>query len=199
LQTEYYYEFEGIFNLRSFALTPGSYFYINMAGWSQNSGIGRVIIKQNSSLITGWTELITRNHDSVTWRCTVPSNVNITQTISINTQYILRYNIYHTNEASTGFTSGGTGISKFWVSTDVGGSVEVAYFDFITYPKAAGKRTVLDLLFTNNNNIGSGSTLVVTFDTHNLLNAMFANDLEGQNVNGATYRYLDCREWTGYS
>jgi hypothetical protein len=60
---------------------------------------------------------------------------------------------------------------------------------------AAGKQTVLDLSWSSNIDISSGQTLVVSFDTHNLLNQMFANDLEGVGANGATYRYLDCREW----
>lgn len=118
-----YYEVEATFNLRSFSLTPGSYLYFHTTGWDQNAGIGRVIIKQNSSLITGWTELITRLHNSNTWRCTVPANVNITQTVAINNQYLLRYNIYFTDRDSTGFTSGATGVSNFYISTDVGGSV----------------------------------------------------------------------------
>ena len=64
----------------------------------------------------------------------------------------------------------------------------MAYHDFITYPRpyvltinnryrAAGRNTALDFTFTSNIDIASGSTLVVSFNTHNLLFSMFANDL----------------------
>lgn len=42
---------------------------------------------------------------------------------------------------------------------------------------AAGKQTVLDLYWTSNVDVNSGSSLVVSFDTNNLLYQMFANDL----------------------
>jgi hypothetical protein len=59
--------------------------------------------------------------------------------------------------------------------------------------KAAGRLTMLDLQFTVDVDVPAGtSQLVFTFDTNNLLNDMFANDLEGFGTNGLTYRYLDC-------
>lgn len=58
---------------------------------------------------------------------------------------------------------------------------------------AAGKQTVLDLYWTSNVDISAGHSIVVSFDTNNLLNQMFANDLENAGTSGATYRYLDCR------
>lgn len=38
----------------------------------------------------------------------------------------------------------------------------------------------------------------MTFDTNNLLYDMFANDIENEPVVGESYRFLDCREITGY-
>lgn len=110
---ENYYEIEGTVNFRSYPITPGNHFYFDTNGLSQNSGIGRLIIKQNSSLITGWTELISYYQSGNTWRFTVPSNVNITQTIATNAQYIIRYNVYFTNDGSTGFTSATSGVTRF--------------------------------------------------------------------------------------
>ena len=43
--------------------------------------------------------------------------------------------------------------------------------------KASGRATMLDLEFTVDVNVAAGSQLVFTFDTNNLLNNMFANDL----------------------
>jgi hypothetical protein len=58
---------------------------------------------------------------------------------------------------------------------------------------------MLDLKIRPNQNTAAGSTLVLTFSTNNLLNNLFANDLEGLGTVGSTYRYLDCSEWSGYS
>ena len=43
--------------------------------------------------------------------------------------------------------------------------------------KAAGRSTVIDLLFSVDANVPSGSQLVLSFATNNLLYDMFANDL----------------------
>ena len=51
---------------------------------------------------------------------------------------------------------------------------------------------MLDLLFNVDVDVASGNQIVISFDTNNLLNQMFANDLEGVGTSGATYRYLDC-------
>jgi hypothetical protein len=49
------YTLEGTFNLRQAALSSGHYIYIIEPGWNDNSGTRRLLIKQNSSLVTGWT------------------------------------------------------------------------------------------------------------------------------------------------
>ena len=59
--------------------------------------------------------------------------------------------------------------------------------------KAAGRQTMLDMSFVVDVDLGTSSEVVFTFDTNNLLNDMFENDLEGTGVGTATYRYLDCR------
>ena len=43
--------------------------------------------------------------------------------------------------------------------------------------------------------VNAGDWFEFTFDTHNLLENMFPNDLEGDPVTGETYKVLDCREW----
>ena len=41
--------------------------------------------------------------------------------------------------------------------------------------------------------VNAGDWFEFTFDTHNLLENMFPNDLEGDPVTGETYKVLDCR------
>lgn len=112
----------------------------------------------------------------------------MSQSINTNIQYIFRYTVYFTDPYYNGFVTGGTGVSRFWMTTYHGSIQEIGYNDFITYPQpnvltinnrytAAGRQTVLDLSWTSNIDIYSGYTLVVSFDTHNLFNQMFANDL----------------------
>ncbi len=94
-------------------------------------------------------------------------------------------------------------MKKFWLHGYHSGYTEMGYFDFIPFPKpfamtivnrykAAGRQTVLDLFFTIDLDVAAGSDLVIRFDTNNQLYQMFADDLEGEGTNGATYRYLDC-------
>lgn len=133
--------------------------------------------------------------------------------MAINVDYIFRYTVVFsdpTYSSTNGFydNSGGANrviFSRIWLKTYYS-SVwhDVGYYDFVYYPEplvltiknrytAAARQTVLDLSWTNNIDISSTSKLVITFDTHNLLYPMFANDVEGTGANGATYRYLDCR------
>lgn len=51
------YTLEGTFNLRPTAITNGQYIYISEPGWNVNGGTRRLLIKQNTSSVTGWTEL----------------------------------------------------------------------------------------------------------------------------------------------
>ena len=66
------------------------------------------------------------------------------------------------------------------------------------YP-AAGRKTVLDFQFGVDIDAYSGDELEFTFDTNNLLEDMFSNDLEDEAVSGETYKFLDCREWSSNS
>lgn len=203
---------EGTFNLRVTTLTSGDYIYISEPGWADSSGTRRFLIKQNTTSVTGWTELLGYYQSVNYYRFTIPPTYNMSQSATISIQYLFRYTVYFTNAAYNGFVSGGTGVSRFWISTYRSASSayqEVGYFDFIPYPypsgltinnryPAAGKATVMDLSIYNNIDIDNGtSVMTVTFDTHNLLYPMFANDLENLGTNGTTYRYLDCTEWEG--
>jgi len=129
----------------------------------------------------------------------------VSQQANPNTQYLFRYTSYYPSGYYNGFVAGGAGVSKFWLTAnDAGSNAEISYFDFVTFPepfamtitnryKAAGRLTMLDLRFDVDVDVpATTSQLVFTFDTNNLLNDMFANDLEGAGTNGATYRYLDC-------
>lgn len=133
--------------------------------------------------------------------------------MAINIDYIFRYTVYFSSTTSTdvnGFydNSGGTNrvvSSRIWIKTYFNSIwYDVGYYDFVYYPEpfalaiknrytAANRQTVLDLSWTNNIDISASSKIVITFDTHNLLYTMFADDVEGAGTNGATYRYLDCR------
>lgn len=184
-------------------LLNGDYIYISEAGWNDRSGDRRLLIKQNVSSVTGWTELFGYSINSTYYRFTLPQNNLVIQSAVTSIQYLFRYTIYNVNP--NGFISGGTGVSRFWIVTQHTGTYqEVGYYDFVPYPKpniltiknrytAAGRQTVLDLSWVTNVDLNTGHSIVVTFDTHNLLYQMFANDLEGVGTNGATYRYLDCR------
>lgn len=50
-----YYMLEGTFNLRLTSLVNGDYIYISETGWSASGGDRRLVIKQNSTSVTGWT------------------------------------------------------------------------------------------------------------------------------------------------
>ena len=56
LHTDNYYEIEGTINLRQNTLLNSDYLEINEPGWTVR-GSRRLLIRQNSSSITGWTEL----------------------------------------------------------------------------------------------------------------------------------------------
>lgn len=199
-----YYMIEGVFNLRLTTLLNGDYIYISEPGWGiGGSGVRRLLIKQNLTSVTGWTELVGAYISTNYYRYTLPTNYLMTQSATVGIQYLFRYNVYNSNP--NGFIVGGPGVSRFWITTVDGSTVqEVGYFDFVPYPQpnvltinnrytAAGRQTVLDLSWTSNVDISSGQKLVVTFDTNNLLYNMFANDLEGVGTSGPAYRYLDCR------
>ena len=49
-----YYLIEGTFNLRSTTINNGDYLFISEPGWTVY-GTRRLLIKQNSSAVTGWT------------------------------------------------------------------------------------------------------------------------------------------------
>jgi len=196
LLTNYkYYLIEGTFNLRVTTLNNPDYLYITEPGWTVY-GNRRLLIKQNSSSVTGWTELAGYSNTANYYRFQIPTNFLIQQQINPSTQYLFRYTTCYASTTSTltwsqynGFVVGGPGVSKFWLTTyDAGAYTEIGYFDFVPFPEpfvltvnnrypAAGRLTMLDLLFTVNVNVVVGSQIVFTFDTNNLLNQMFANDL----------------------
>lgn len=168
-----------------------------------------MLIKQNSSLVTGWTELWGYPTPTTNlYRFELPNNYLIQQQISTDAQYIFRYTTYYAGDSGyyNGFVIGGPGVSKFILSAYHSGYTERGYIDFVPYAEpfvmtitnrypAAGRQTMLDLSVSVDVNLDSNSEMVFTFDTNNLLNNMFENDLEGDGTASRTYRYLDCREW----
>ena len=62
------------------------------------------------------------------------------------------------------------------------------------YP-AAGRKTMLEFSFLLDVAVGTNDWMEFTFDTNNLIDDMFANDLEDQPVDGEDFKVLDCREW----
>lgn len=56
---------------------------------------------------------------------------------------------------------------------------------------------MIDLSFYLDVYIYAGDWIELTFDTNSLLYDMFANDIEGEPVTGETYKFLDCREYSG--
>jgi hypothetical protein len=134
-----------------------------------------------------------------------PQNYLIQQQATIDTQYIFRYTTYYSSSSYyNGLIVGGPGVSRFYLRGYHSGYTETGYVDFVPYAepfvmtitnryKAAGRQTMLDMSFIVDVDLGTSSEVVFTFDTNNLLNDMFENDLEGTGVGTATYRYLDCR------
>lgn len=181
-----YYLIEGSFNLRDTTLENGDYIYITDPGWTA-SGKRRLLIKQNSSAVTGWTELDAHNAGAPQYGFKLPDNNLVSQAANINTEYLFRYTTYYSDSGSgyyNGFVVGDPGVAKFWLRGYHSGFTETGYFDFVPFPKpltltvtnryrAAGRQTVIDLLFTVNVDLAAGSEIVVRFDTHNLLYQMF--------------------------
>lgn len=175
-------------NLRLQTLSNGDYLYITDPGWTIY-GNRRLIIKQNSTTVTGWTELALISSSGNTYKFQIPNNYLVNQQITAGVDYIFRYTSYTTNPQYNGFIVGGTGVSQFFMQTQRSGSYyEYTYYNFVPYPSpftmtinnrypAAGRQTVLDLTFSINVNAVSSNTIVLSFDTSNLLYAMFANDL----------------------
>jgi hypothetical protein len=209
IRSNRYYLLEGSFNLRLGTLQNGDYIYLTEpAGWPIY-GDRRLMIKQNVTSVTGWTELKGYTVSSAYYRFTIPNNFLVSQAVTMNTVYIFKYTSNYASSDSwsyyNGLVTGGPGNSRFQLRTYRSGVyTEHGYYDFVPYAypytmtinnryPAAGRQTVLDLSFTIDVDADSGDQLVFSFDTSNLLYQMFANDLEGQGTNGATYRYLDCR------
>jgi hypothetical protein len=112
---------EGTFNLRLQTLSNGDYLYITDPGWTIY-GTRRLVIKQNSTAVTGWTELPIAYISARYYRFTIPTNYLMTQQATISTQYIFRYTSYSTDPYYNGFIMGGTGVSSFALTTQRSGT-----------------------------------------------------------------------------
>ncbi|CAM6005529.1 unnamed protein product [Sphagnum balticum] len=201
-----YYILEGTFNLRTSSILNGDYLYFTEPAGFNIYGNRRMIIRQNSSTVTGWTEMEGYNTGTNTiYRYQIPSNVDMTLTFTTNTVFIFRLSSVFTDPYLNGVVTPPVGDYRWWFSAShSGATTDVAYFDFSPTPQpatititnryqAAGRQTVMDIMFTINVNISVGCKIVVSFDSSNLLNQMFAVDLEGTGpATGETYRYLDC-------
>jgi hypothetical protein len=104
-----------VFNLRLTTLLNGDYIYISEPGWSVSGGNRRMLIKQNSTTVTGWTELFGYYVSTNYYRFALPTNYLMTQSATVSIDYLFRYNVYNINP--NGFISGGTGVSRFWITT----------------------------------------------------------------------------------
>jgi hypothetical protein len=166
----------------------GDFIFFTDPGWTVY-GTRRLVIKQNSTSVTGWTELALISFTSNTYKFQIPNNYLVNQQATAGVEYIFRYTSYTTDPQYNGFIAGGTGVSQFTIVTQKSGTnYEYAYYNFVPYPSpftmtinnrypAAGRQTVLDLTFTIDVNAVSGNTIVLSFDTSNQLYTMFANDL----------------------
>lgn len=154
-----YYDLEGSFNLRDTTLQNGNYIFITEPGWTA-SGNRRLIIKQNNSAVTGWTELDGYSMGSNIYRYQLPDNYLKSQAATKDIQYIFRYTTYYSGSSYyNGFIVGAPGTHRFYIQGNNGAYTETGYYDFVPHPKpfsltisnrypAAGRQTVLDLQFT---------------------------------------------------
>lgn len=106
---------EGSFNLRDTNLLDGDFLYMNEPGWTV-SGNRRLLIRQNSSTITGWTELWGHYVSTNRYGFKLPNNYLIQQQASTDTQYIFRYTTYYSSSSYyNGLIVGSPGVSRFWL------------------------------------------------------------------------------------
>lgn len=103
---------EGSFNLRIANLYNGDYLYFYDPSWS-TYGDRRMLIKQNSTAVTGWTELSGYAYSNY-YRFKMPTNYVNTLTLTTNTQFIFRYTCYFSDPYYNGFAIG-LGNQKFWL------------------------------------------------------------------------------------
>ena len=140
----------------------------------------------------------------------MPTNYLNTLTLEHTEQYIWKYTSnYFQGSAgmpANGFVPQPYGNYPFAMSVYDGSNYEKNEFDFITDPKpfvltinnrypAAGRKTMLEFSFMMDVQVNTNDWMEFTFDTNNLIDDMFANDLEDQAVDGEEFKVMDCREW----
>ena len=126
------------------------------------------------------------------YRFELPQNYLINQQATKDVQFVFRYTTHYPSSGYyNGFIIGGPGVHRFQIQGNDGSTyTDIANFDFVPYAKpfgltivnrykAAGRQTRLEFQFKGDVNLNSGHQIVFTFDSHNLINQMFASDLEG--------------------
>ena len=213
--TSNYYEIEGTFNLRLTTMTAPYWLYFDEPSWTVY-GNRRLLIRENSTSVEGWTELW--GEATGGWmRYKFPSNYHYTLSATTNKQFLFRYTTQYstTTSSSTWSRYNGLVVGTTGAHTWVFGSYTSTWQDYTRYQfvpyatpisltinnhyPAAGRQTVLDLSFNGDTDATSGNEVVISFGTSNLLYSMFEDDLEGDGTSDGSYRYLDCREWSSYS
>jgi hypothetical protein len=112
----HYYMIEGTFNLRLTTLLNSDYIYLREdSKLAASGGNRRFLIKQNTTSVTGWTEL-NGHHTNPEYRYTLPANNLVNQSATTNVQYIFRIHYYNNNP--NGFYFDGTGNYRFWLFAD---------------------------------------------------------------------------------
>ncbi len=94
-----YYLVEGTFSLRSSTLNNPDYLYITEPGWTIY-GDRRLLIKQNTSSVTGWTQLAGVYQSANYYRYQIPSNFLMSQQVNSTAQYLFRYTSYNSDSGS---------------------------------------------------------------------------------------------------
>ena len=87
--TTNYYEIEGSFNLRKTNMTAPYWLYFDEPSWTVY-GNRRLLIKENSTSVEGWTELYGQATGSY-YRYIFPTNYHTTLSATVNKQFLFRY------------------------------------------------------------------------------------------------------------
>ncbi len=87
----HYYEIEGTFILRASNLSGSSMSIFITEPSMQQWGTRRLLIKKNSTAVTGWTEMTMETSCSSQCRWYLPNNYLTTLTFEVGQQYVWKY------------------------------------------------------------------------------------------------------------
>lgn len=206
LYSNYYYEIEGTFTLRSTSLTSSAHSINIVNPWTSSGGNTRLIYRLNNSATNSWIETTPGTVSGTETPYYLPNPSNAAYYINSSSEYVFRLTVYY-GSASNGYIPAAvTTKSRFWLRATIGGvSQELNYYELIQPERpsqlttfsnrytAAGKQTMLYVGFTVDADVGSGDEISITFSSNSLLYNMFPVDVEGTDTS-LGYKYLDCRE-----